>query len=330
MTVKKNRRQALINWLDQKIDGVYDLDSLSSDASFRKYYVVARHTDPALTAVDAPPETEDNQLFVHLSDWLNRHGIRCSRVIAADIKQGFMLQEYLPQQHLFDRINQNNFQSLYHACFEPLAQLAKLNANVDFLPAYNDTMVRFELDIFRQWYLSQPSKLPLTEHQNDIFEQLVSHISKAFAEQPQVMVHRDFHSRNLMYDHAQKITLIDYQGAVIGPATYDLVSLLKDCYLTWPAHQVNRLAEQFRQQNYPNINAQQWQYWFDLTGLQRHIKCAGIFIRLAQRDGKTAYLKYLPSVEQYIIEVVSRYPELEAAKHLFNSLFGNTHEQTAD
>ncbi|WP_017444256.1 aminoglycoside phosphotransferase family protein [Gayadomonas joobiniege] len=326
MSQKKNRIQAMTDWLKLSLDRPFSITPLSTDAGFRRYFLIDFNDQTKQVAVDAPPETEDNALFVRLSQWFTQQGIRVSQVLSADLEQGFMRQEFLPQIHLADRLNAHNYAECYQECFQQLAQIQQLDANQQGLPSYSNAMIATEFKIFMDWYLPEVSNYTLSKKDLEILSNLNERLQTVFAEQKQVLVHRDYHCRNLMYDLNDKLTLIDYQGAVQGPLTYDLVSLLKDCYQQWPPAQVCMLSQAYRASYYPDIDDTQWQYWFDLTGLQRHLKCLGIFVRLAKRDGKTSYLKHLPLVKTYILEVTAKYSELAQQHTLFTQMFGTKYE----
>lgn len=323
MPLKKTREIQLFDWLEQQIKPTpstpLEIKLISGDASFRRYYRV-KQAKQSYIAVDSPPETEDNALFVHLSEQLNQAGIPASKVVAFELKLGFMLQQDNGDIHLANIINHNNAAQAYTLLWPVIAKFQCFHQNSQIkLPDYAPEFVKSELEIFSTWFIEHGLGYSLSATEQDLLARSYRLLANNFSQQPQVTTHRDFHCRNIMLNQGllEQPILIDFQGAIIGPACYDLVSLLKDCYLVWPESLVEQLSENFRQLYYPNINTKTWQTWFDLTGLQRHIKCAGIFVRLAMRDNKPAYLNYLPNVIQYIKSTIVKYPELAEFAHWF-------------
>ncbi|WAJ70377.1 aminoglycoside phosphotransferase family protein [Catenovulum adriaticum] len=323
MSPKKAREIQLFNWLEQQIEPMpsasLEIKLISGDASFRRYYRV-KHQNQSYIAVDAPPETEDNALFVHLSEQLNQADIPVSKVLAADLKLGFMLQQDNGDVHLADIINPDNAKQAYTQLWPVIAKFQHCHQNSQIeLPAYAPEFVKTELEIFSTWFIQQGLNYSLSSAEQELLARSYQILTDNFSQQPQVAVHRDFHCRNIMLNQGllEQPILIDFQGALIGPASYDLVSLLKDCYLVWSNALVDQLSDNFRQAYYPHVDENTWQTWFDLTGLQRHIKCAGIFVRLAMRDNKPAYLNYLSNVIQYIKSTIVKYPELAEFAYWF-------------
>ncbi|MER2493275.1 aminoglycoside phosphotransferase family protein [Catenovulum sediminis] len=317
MQIHQDRAEKLENWLNSIIETKFKITAISGDASFRRYFRV-NTGEQSLIAVDAPPATENTSLFVQLSRALQAREIAASKVIACDLQNGFMLQADIGNLHLADVINQANYQTHYQNLFPLINKFQQLNQEQDLnLANYNEAMLTTEGQIFLEWYVKRHLDFQHTEAFLTLYKKLESIITKAFTCQPQRVIHRDFHCKNIMLDTAQSppYTLIDFQGAVHGPITYDLVSLLRDCYLVWPVDAVTQLSELYRAQYHPQISTENWQYWFDLTGLQRHLKCLGIFCRLYYRDNKADYLKYLPNVLSYCLQVCQRYPQLREFAH---------------
>ncbi|MCU4675091.1 phosphotransferase [Catenovulum sp. 2E275] len=325
MEQKSLREQCLYQWVNQQLNNyeqACQFELISGDASFRRYYRVTQNNQYFI-AVDAPPATENNPLFIELAQILHQHDIATPEIIAADLTQGFMLQSDLGDLHLANIINAGNYSSLYPLLWSSIYKIQNISKNLlTSIDKYNKAFVLTELAIFSDWFVEHYLAHSLTNDEKKLLEETNLFLTQQFLSQPQVAVHRDFHSRNIMLkagDINQPL-IIDFQGMLIGPICYDLVSLLKDCYLVWPQQVVNQLSEDYRSQYYPNIEAQQWQTWFDLTGLQRHLKCAGIFTRLALRDNKTGYLKHLADVVNYIRQAAGQYPELKAFSDWFDEV----------
>lgn len=283
------------------------LQAIGSDAGFRRYYRV-QTPEGTLVAVDAPPATEDSETFIEIAcRWL-RADIRVPKIIEFDTTTGFMLLEDFGNTHLLDHLSPETADQFYTECFKTLLQI-QLHPS-DSLPVYDTALQYRELGLYPEWFLTGllgiNGKIPdLTP----VFESL----SEAFNQQPQGTVHRDFHSRNLMILPNAQLGVIDFQGALHGPLLYDLVSLLRDCYVSWPEEKVSAWLFQFAklQPGFKDYDDHQLQIWFDFIGLQRHLKCLGIFSRLWLRDNKPGFLPYiLPTFEQ-VVTISHKYPEFQ-------------------
>ena len=232
-------------------------------------------------------------------------------VLAHDPSRGFYcLQDFGDRQFAQD-VTLDNMTNLYEKAigYLPAIQNCQMVKN-ERLPPYDSDLLSAELHLFTHWLLNIHLNLTPTTQQQNIISESYRHIYDVFSAQPQVGVHRDYHSRNLMILSDDSIGVIDFQDAVIGPITYDLVSLLRDCYQSWPASKIDELLQVAHQQHYSEYSFEQFRYWFDLTGIQRHIKASGIFCRLFHRDGKSGYLDDIPHTLDYIIAVAKNYSEL--------------------
>ena len=285
----------------------------SSDASFRRYFrVLCDNSDKSsFIVMDAPPDKEDSKPFIHVAQLLLQAQIQAPEVFAVNLEAGYLLLSDLGNKTFFSEINAENASVFYKKASNTLVTLQK-NAGTDQLPPYDDALLRRELQLFPEWYLSKHLKYEMTEKEthdlNYIFDQLIENILK----QPTVFVHRDFHSRNLMITPQDTIGVLDFQDAVIGPITYDLVSLFRDAYLGWTEEQqvdwVIRYWEAAKKENLPvNLDFGEFYKDFEWMGLQRHLKVLGIFARLFHRDSKDGYLKDLPLVLSYTEKVSQRY-----------------------
>ena len=218
----------------------------------------------------------------------------------------------------------------YKQAIDVLPQIANVSLPENYtLPVYNADFIRKELNIFSEWLVDEHLGLMLSEEENTSMLNCFDVLVQNAIEQPQVVVHRDYHSRNIMVlndnedlSHQEnKLGIIDFQDAVIGPITYDIVSLLRDCYIKWPTENVEVLFEYYRQlmnesHQYADIDKAQWSRWFDLMGIQRHIKASGIFARLFHRDNKEGYLKDIPLTLSYIVDISAKYSELSALHNI--------------
>lgn len=310
------RKLALANWItliDKGISSAPTLTPISSDAGFRRYF--RYQSSSPILAVDAPPATEDTHQFVALARFLRDWGILAPRIIAADEKQGFLLVEDFGDQLLYNALTPENAESLYGRAMNDLIKFHQCPDQPDLIPRYDRVLLRRELDIFKEWFVQTMLGHSLTANEQAMLDQTFTLLENNSLAQPQVFVHRDFHSRNLILCPDNQLGVIDFQGALWGAITYDLVSLLRDCYKRWPAQQVRAWALTYHkkaiaQQLIPDVDEEIFLRWFDWMGLQRHIKVLGIFARLLLRDNKPGYLKDLPLVIRYTLEVTESYPEL--------------------
>ncbi len=328
-TSSSSQRQAqLIQFVDSCLPSIYQTDSdaielspLPGDAGFRRYFRV--NTTPPLLAVDAPPEHEDCPGFVRVDLLLRILGVHAPEVIAVDYQHGFMLIEYLGSEHYQQSLNCDNQVNLYQAALDTLRKIQRCPEKPNWLPAYDQPELRRELSLFPEWFVSRLLGIDLSDAVNQLLERLFVRLEQSALEQPQVLVHRDYHVRNLMVA-PEPPGVIDFQDATWGAVTYDLVSLLRDCYVRWPSEQLERVLQNYQQQlqfdgvlSAPDLD--NFRRWFDWMGLQRHIKVLGIFARLAIRDGKQGYLENLPLVMRYTIEVLSSYSELREFREWFET-----------
>jgi aminoglycoside/choline kinase family phosphotransferase len=312
------RRALLRQWIDG-IDAVAGcaLEPASADASFRRYFRLQKG-GKSFIAMDAPPPQEDCRPFVRIATYLASMKLSAPRVIEADIENGFLLLSDLGNTQYFDTLldNASKADSLYADAIDALLLMQRHgDAYQAELPPYDDTLLRFELSLFRDWLCKTHLQLNLDDVAEANWQNCCDALVKNALNQPQVFVHRDYHSRNLMVMSDGNPGILDFQDAVEGPFTYDLVSLLKDCYISWPAAQVRQWALSYYRKLSLNtrerVDEQQFCRYFELMGVQRHLKAAGIFCRLNHRDAKPAYLQDVPRTLEYIVELEGRYDELE-------------------
>ena len=290
-------------------EGPAQLEAIAGDASARRYFRL-RQRERSFIAVEAPPESQKNHEFLAIQKLLFAAGIRVPTLYGADLSRGFMLLEDLGDRLLLDELDSNSVDVCYRQAFELLQLMGDVDPGDPCWPRYDDALFSEELSRFPQWFVQSLLSVPLPEEA--IWRDFAGCLKTNALAQPTVLVHRDFHSRNLMPQADGALGLIDFQDAVIGPVTYDLVSLLRDCYIRWQPEQVEAWAQeclQMQQQRgkLADVEPQQFLRWFDLMGLQRHIKVLGTFARLYLRDQKPAYLADLPLVIRYVREMLSRY-----------------------
>ena len=319
------RKAELLVWLHSQF-GEHDwqLQPASADASFRRYFrlqvdtSLRRHPGlsgcSTLIVMDAPPALEPCAAFIAIGDQLGSAGLHVPAILGQDLEQGFLLLEDLGQQDYLAGLNGGSVGRLYGDALAALLKMQPLPSAG--LPAFDRPMIDRELDLFRDWYLQRHLGLDSADAGFCLTPLATALVDNAL-QQPQVWVHRDYHSRNLMVCDQANPGIIDFQDAVRGPITYDLVSLLKDCYIRWPRQLVvdwlagyfDRLkTEAFLSEPLPEF--EQFLCWFDLMGVQRHMKAIGIFARLNYRDDKPGYLADIPRCLQYLAEAVERQPTL--------------------
>ena len=321
------RRAALAAWYGARSGAAVDLELAAGDASFRRYYrarpagSACDAAGPSSAAIsgssvilcDAPPETEKNHEFLAIAEALSGAGVRVPRVLAADCEQGFLALEDLGDRTLLPELTDRNVDAHYGRALAMLEQLAVMDKRSVSLPSYDRRRLDDEMALCPIWFCEALLGMALTDTDRRRFAALAQVLGDRAAAQPQVVVHRDYHARNLMLLPDDGLATIDFQDAVIGPVTYDPVSLLRDCYRRWPADRVRHWILQHRAalaaRGVPVPEAAPFLVDFDWMGLQRHIKVLGIFARLHQRDGKSAYLEDLPRVMTYLREVLAAYPD---------------------
>jgi aminoglycoside/choline kinase family phosphotransferase len=293
----------------------------SSDASFRQYFRVATPDGPVIL-MDAPPEFEDSHPFVEIDQRLRDAGANVPRILAADLEQGFLLLSDLGDDIYLGQLDADNADALYGDAIETLVAM-QAHADCRGLPPYDAELLHREMALFPDWLLERHLGLDLRDARPALsatFEQL----AESALEQPRVFVHRDYHSRNLMRTARDNPGILDFQDAVAGPVSYDLVSLLRDCYVAWPDERVDHWIEQYlRLADAAGIEtggAARFRRWFDLMGVQRHLKASGIFARLYHRDGKAGYLPDIPRTWGHVRARFGQYEELEPLAELANRL----------
>ncbi len=310
------RLDQLRHWLQVELQLPMDaIAPASADASFRRYFRV-NVGDTTWIAMDAPPDREDSAPFVRVAQALAQIGVPVPVIRNADLTRGFLVLSDLGSTHLLSTLQQG---AEPKAAYAPAAaalltmQLRGQDAALH-LPRYDEALLRREMSLFPEWFLHRHLAMGPTDTVRAILDRAEAVLVQSALEQPQAFVHRDYHSRNLMVTAAGGVGVIDFQDAVRGPVTYDLVSLYKDCYVAWHEDQVLTWAEEHRLRllaaGWPVNDAQRFQRWFDYMGLQRHIKVLGIFARLWYRDGKGGYLSDLPLVLRYVLAVTAKYSEL--------------------
>ncbi|MBB1268680.1 aminoglycoside phosphotransferase family protein [Shewanella sp. SR44-3] len=352
MSLTDPRFLALQEWLRSFFNSKIDISLICGDASFRRYFRVA-HQDSQYIVADSPPHLVPIEPFVAIANAYQEAGLSVPKVLHACTEQGFVLQSDLGELQLLSLLTLNNVAEQYRAALRLLPQVARVTqvqvaadknshgvdghqdkAIYQSLPIYNAEFLQRELGIFSEWLLSIHLGLTLTANEQQMLVKAFEYLTQSALAQPKVGMHRDFHSRNLIVAASssddlasdavsdtqviasQTLGIVDFQDAVIGPITYDAVSLLRDCYIKWPQAIIAPLIEFHYQLCIeqgllePCVSLASYTRWFDLMGMQRHIKAAGIFARLNYRDNKSGYMADIPLTLSYLVDIGSQYPEL--------------------
>jgi len=324
-----DRQQQLEVWLASTLkQAIFTLTTASADASFRRYFRVhlaspylGQHT---LIAMDAPPPQEDCAPFVNVAGLLLESGINVPKVLAQDLRQGFLLLSDLGDDTYLTKLNAQTAPKLYQDATNALIKM-QLASQPQILPVYDEALLTREMQLFPDWYVAKHLNTSLNNEQQAVLDNTFKVLNENILAQAQVYVHRDYHSRNLMITQDNNPGVLDFQDAVYGAITYDLVSLLKDAYISWDEEQIIDWAVRYWQ---PAKKAglpvpddfSEFYRDFEWMGVQRHIKVLGIFARLSHRDGKDGYLKDMPIVMAHLRKVCERYVELRPMLRLLNQL----------
>ena len=333
MSQHDQRLADLSAWLEPRLTELYtrrewgevpdaSLVAASSDASFRRYFRW-QAADRSLIVMDAPPPQENCRPFVAVAETLAAAGIHVPQILAADLDRGFLLLSDLGRQTYLDVIDEHNAEGLFADAIEALLTM-QVNAAPAGLPTYDEALLRRELQLFPEWYVQRHLGHRFTAAEQALWDSTSRLLIDAALAQPKVLVHRDYMPRNLMISQPNP-GVLDFQDAVSGPVTYDITSLFKDAFISWPSAQVHawlqRYWEQARARGVPVQDSfDAFHRASDLMGAQRHLKVIGIFARICHRDGKPRYLSDVPRFFAYLDEVMSRRPEMADLATLLQGL----------
>jgi aminoglycoside/choline kinase family phosphotransferase len=310
LSFKQLRKQQLLTWINQNTE--YECGSLeivSGDASFRRYFRFVCH-EQSIIAVDAPPKNEDASQFIAVAQSYREKGIKVPEIYAYDLVQGFYIQQDFGDRLFSEFLTVESCDRLYAKALANIPIIQRcLSTEKGPLPAYDGVFIDRELSIFTEWLLDKYLQLHLAVSEKNMLSKIFDKVKKSCLIQPMVGMHRDYHSRNLMLLENDEIGVIDFQDAVVGPITYDAVSLLRDSYQDWPQEKVLGWLQNWHAEYYAQYPWAEFKMWFDCMGMQRHIKIAGIFARLFIRDDKPGYLLDIPHTLHYLINVASQDPE---------------------
>ncbi|WP_447745066.1 aminoglycoside phosphotransferase family protein [Pseudomonas nicosulfuronedens] len=327
------RYQQMIGWLDLSLPAVFkaqgwgpvpqaNLTGASSDASFRRYFRW-QGEGRSLIVMDAPPPQEDCRPFIKVAGLLAEAGVHVPKILAEDVEQGFLLLDDLGRQTYLDVLTAQNAEELFEDALDALVAFQQIDV-AERLPAYDEALLRRELQLFPDWYLQRQLGVTLQGEQLALWERTCDLLVQSALDQPRVFVHRDYMPRNLMLSEPNP-GILDFQDAVYGPVTYDVTCLYKDAFLSWPEPRVHDgLSRYWRKAQAAGIALpDSFETFFrasDLMGVQRHLKVIGIFARICHRDGKPRYLGDVPRFFRYLESVIARRPELADLAALLASL----------
>jgi aminoglycoside/choline kinase family phosphotransferase len=330
-----NRQDTLYEWLSHDCQLHIDhFHALPGDASFRRYYRLTGHLPGQSTqhyiVMDAPTTHEKTHDFIDVAHLFKNFGLRVPEIIQQNSQEGFLLLEDFGDTLLLGQLNPQSVDHYYHMAIDILIQLqTQAMAHPVSLPAFDQTFILQELQLFNDWFVKKHLQIALSSSEEDLLMNACLNLAQQITAMPKTVIHRDFHSRNLMILADGSLGVIDFQDAMIGPRAYDLVSILKDCYISWDVSLQKKWCYDFyvKQNTTTDFNL----FWreFTLCGLQRHLKVLGIFARLNYRDGKHQYLNDLPLVWHYMMEALGQLDEFQAFHHWIQERIAPIFEQQA-
>lgn len=301
------------DWLGGELNlSDFTITPASEDASFRRYFRVSWNGESAII-MDAPPDRENVDPFIDVTARLLECDVNVPRIRAVNLEAGLLLLDDLGTELYLDVLTDENAGRLYADAMDALHRIQNRGRTAG-LPDFDEDLLMREMALFRDWLAARHLRIEITSSIERILEDTFMLLIRSAREQPQVFVHRDYHSRNLLVGRNNNPGIVDYQDAVCGPVTYDLVSLLKDCYVKWPRAETDNWLSAFQERcgyiSGQTFSHEQFIRWFDLMGVQRHLKASGIFARLLHRDGKPGFIKDIPRTLSYIVDLELDYSEL--------------------
>ena len=311
------RLDAIRQWVETHLKfSDYSIAAASADASFRRYFRLSSAGNSWII-MDAPPDKENCGPFIKVAKLLESAGVHAPHIFSFNETEGFMQLSDLGSTAYLGQLTAHSVDALYRDAIQAIVHMQTIKAD---LPAYDEALLMFEMSLFNDWYLQKHLALSLNAQQLAVLQDTQQQLVASALSQPVVFVHRDYHSRNLMLLEKNNPGVIDFQDAVNGPASYDLVSLIKDCYIAWPREKQLQWIDLYLELSACQLDRDLFIRQLDLMGMQRHLKAIGIFARLNHRDGKPGYLNDIPRTLSYVIDVCQRYEELSDFKVLLEQL----------
>ena len=319
--MNEKRLALLTEWAKKLYSSSIEIEKASSDASFRSYYRILSNNDTKII-MDAPPEKEPLSPFLDITKRLSKANINVPEIFELDEDLGFILMSDLGKTKYLDKLNDETVYCLYT---DAMDTIHKMQTEVDTsnLKNFDSKELTTEMDLFKDWFLKKHLNHNFDNEGLNNIQECFDSLVKIILEIPTTFVHRDFHSRNLMITDSNNPGVLDYQDALIGPITYDAVSLLKDCYVNWDKKLITEMLSTYYKKikaDYNNIEFDEFSFWFDVVGLQRHFKAIGIFSRLNYRDNKITFMRDIPRTYKYVDEVINKYTELTSVKEMLNEM----------
>jgi aminoglycoside/choline kinase family phosphotransferase len=306
------RLHSLQEWVKTCLPQKFEITALVGDASFRRYFRVFCE-DKTFIAVDAPPEKENSHPFVAIAAAFAEKNLHVPTIFFSDLSQGFLLVSDFGDKLYYDALSVDNADELYSRAINELPKIQSCQPGS--LPHFDSSFITQELLNFRVWFVEEHLQIKLKYKEEQLLNKVFETLVQSAAEQPQCCIHRDYHSKNLMVLE-DRVGILDFQDAALGPLTYDAVSLLRDCYITWPEAKVEQWMSHFHEVLNENrtlkCTKSDFVRWFDWMGMQRHLKAIFIFARKYHRDNVANYLQYIPNGLHYVARVSARYPELKS------------------
>ena len=317
------RIDLLKDWLYKKLEIDFSISTASNDASFRSYFRIKTLED-SFIVMDAPPQNESIESFLKIGKMLNSIEVNVPHIYKEDKALGFILMQDFGNDTYLDVLNDDNQLRLYDDSIDSLIHMQKF-VKKDFCPSYTNKILFDEMVLFVEWYLRQYKKIELNNKEYEELITWIEEISKKVSSQEKFFVHRDYHSRNLMVQKSNNPGILDFQDALVGPITYDLVSLLKDAYIEWDEeivldHAVRYWEKVKRNNLITNLEFSTFYKDFECMGIQRHLKILGIFARLSIRDKKNQYLENIPLVEKYLMNATERYRDFHQLRNFLGKV----------
>jgi len=319
--MEKKTENKISEWIKQYYSSSFKIEVASSDASFRSYYRITSDNDVKIV-MDAPPDKEPLQPFLDINKRLFEAKINVPIIYEVNESSGLVLMSDLGKRKYLDALDNETVFCLYTDAIDVI-NIMQNNVNISGLHNFNKQEQTNELTLFKDWFLKKHLSINedamISINLDKAFDILLDNITKI----PTSFIHRDFHSRNLMLTETNNPGVLDYQDAMIGPITYDLVSLIKDCYITWDEPLIRDISKSFYSKikdQHLSSSFEEFIYWLDITGVQRHLKAIGIFSRLKYRDNKSSYMGDIKRTFNYIDNVINKYPEMQVIKKAFDVL----------
>ena len=319
--MNEKRLALLTEWAKKLYSSNIEIEKASSDASFRSYYRIRSNNDTKII-MDAPPEKEPLTSFLDITKRLSKAKINVPEIFELDEDLGLILMSDLGKTKYLDKLNDETVYCLYTDAMDTIHKM-QTEVDVSNLKNFDSKELMTEMDLFKDWFLKKHLNHNFDNEGLNNIQECFDSLVKIILEIPTTFVHRDFHSRNLMITDSNNPGVLDYQDALIGPITYDAVSLLKDCYVNWDKKLITEMLSTYYKKikaDYNNIEFDEFSFWFDVVGLQRHFKAIGIFSRLNYRDNKITFMEDIPRTYKYVDEVVNKYTELTSVKEILNEM----------